>query len=206
MDSQGFVFLDVLSNFNRIKQLTQDLEMIRLVCLRSPVIEILTGGDGVERVRRQGDWQQWVMAHEDRDPSVRNDGPSHLHMPQTPFVLPYGDPKAMAMANVPKTAHPGAHFRPEPMTMGEGYHASIPTTETPTNTTPTETPLSATVPDFTPSMQTVSGMALNQSPGLGAQQFPNGSIDVHGGSKDMTSAQHSTVANGSVPGQSYTEK
>lgn len=201
MDTQGFVFLDVLANFNRIKQLTQDPEMIRFVCLRSQVIEILAGGDGLDRVRRQGDWQQWVMAYEDRDPTVRNDGPSHLHMPPTPYMVPYGDPKAMAMANAPKTAHPSSHYRPEPLAMGEAY-SSVSTTETPVSTTPTETPLSAAVPDFTPSMQSMSGMPLNQSPAFAGQEFANGSLDTHGPKEGHGPA----IVNGSAHGQMHTEK
>ena len=39
MDSQGFVFLTVLMNFNRIKLLTTDVELVRYVCRMSTEME-----------------------------------------------------------------------------------------------------------------------------------------------------------------------
>ncbi|KAL8937665.1 MAG: hypothetical protein Q9216_004317 [Gyalolechia sp. 2 TL-2023] len=83
MDSQGFVFLSVLAKFNRIRQLTQDLELIRYVCLQSPQIEYRTGSDGFDRLRKREGWQQWTLAMEARDPSAQHDGPSQTQ--QQPF-------------------------------------------------------------------------------------------------------------------------
>ena len=78
MDSQGFVFLSVLVNFNRIKQLTSDIDLIRYVCLNSRPIEFQTGMDGVDRLRPREGWQQWVLSMDERDPTARNEGPAHL--------------------------------------------------------------------------------------------------------------------------------
>ena len=88
MDSQGFVFLSVLAKFNRIRQLTQDLDLIRYVCLQSPHIEFRTASDGCDRLRKREGWQQWVLAVEERDPSAQNDGPGQVQQPliqQQPF-------------------------------------------------------------------------------------------------------------------------
>ena len=88
MDSQGFVFLSVLTKFRRIQQLTQDIELIRLVCMHSALIEICAAPDGYDRLRKREGWQQWVLAIDERDPSARNDGPSQLLQPrfqQTPI-------------------------------------------------------------------------------------------------------------------------
>ncbi|KAI4140301.1 MAG: hypothetical protein LQ341_003888 [Variospora aurantia] len=88
MDSQGFAFLSVIAKFNRIRQLTQDLELIRYVCLQSPQIEFRVGADGYDRLRKRDGWQQWVLAMEERDPSVQNDGSSPVaeaSFPQQPF-------------------------------------------------------------------------------------------------------------------------
>ncbi|KAL8961811.1 MAG: hypothetical protein Q9193_001688 [Seirophora villosa] len=83
MDSQGFAFLSVIAKFNRIRQLTQDLELIRYVCVHSPQIEFRVGADGYDRLRKRDGWQQWILAMDERDPSVQNDGPG-------PFVeAPY---------------------------------------------------------------------------------------------------------------------
>ncbi len=83
MDSQGFVFLSVLAKFNRIRQLTQDMELLRYVCVHSPQIEFRVGSDGYDRLRKREGWQQWVLAMEERDQSVQNDGPSQV---QEPFL------------------------------------------------------------------------------------------------------------------------
>jgi len=94
MDSKGFVFLSVLANFNRIRQLTQDMELVKLVCLNSVNIEIRIGEDGIDRLRKKEGWQQWVLSMEERDPSAQNEGSSNMHQPritQSPvFVMPYG--------------------------------------------------------------------------------------------------------------------
>ncbi len=84
MDSQGYVSLSVLANFNRIRQLTTDMEMIRYVCLNSPEIEFSTGPDG-DRLRTRKGWQQWILNMEERDASAQNEGPVHhpSHDPQT---------------------------------------------------------------------------------------------------------------------------
>lgn len=81
MDSQGFVFLSVLAKFNRIRQLTQDLELVRYVCLHSPQIEFRIGSDGYDRLRKREGWQQWILAMEERDPSAQNDGPGQVQEP-----------------------------------------------------------------------------------------------------------------------------
>ncbi|KAI4104406.1 MAG: hypothetical protein L6R37_003305 [Teloschistes peruensis] len=92
MDSQGFVFLSVLAKFNRIRQLTQDLELVRYVCLHSPQIEFRTGSDGCDRLRKREGWQQWILTLEERDPSVQNEGPSQMHQPDFPPQTLYGAP------------------------------------------------------------------------------------------------------------------
>lgn len=81
MDSQGFVFLSVLTKFNRIKQLTSDVDLIKYVCRNAPSIEICTGVDGVDRVRKKEGWQQWVLAVEEREETAKNDGPTQMQQP-----------------------------------------------------------------------------------------------------------------------------
>lgn len=84
MDSQGYVFLKVIADFNRIKQLTQDMELIKYVCYQSRTIEYRVGADGKDRLRRRDGWDQWVLAVLERDSSAQNDGPSELHYPPVP--------------------------------------------------------------------------------------------------------------------------
>ncbi|KAF2120660.1 hypothetical protein BDV96DRAFT_271884 [Lophiotrema nucula] len=84
MDSQGFVFLSVIAEFNRIKQLTTDLELIKAVCFQSPVIEFRVGADGKDRLRRHEGWEQWVLNLAERHQSAQNDGPNEVYLPAVP--------------------------------------------------------------------------------------------------------------------------
>ena len=89
MDSQGFVFLSVISDFNRIRQLTTDLEIIRSVCYQSQNIEYKIGADGRDRLRRRDGWETWILPLKDRDRSVQNDGPTELSHPPIPCSQGY---------------------------------------------------------------------------------------------------------------------
>lgn len=83
MDSQGFVFLSVIADFNRVKQLTTDIELLKYVCYNAPSIDFRVGVDGRERIRRREGWEQWVLSMSERDPSAQNDGSDF----QSPPVL-----------------------------------------------------------------------------------------------------------------------
>jgi la-related protein 1 len=129
MDSKGFVFLAFISDFNRVKQLTTDLELIKLVCFQSRDIEFRIGQDGKERLRRREGWEQWVLGVSERHPSAQNDGPEELHKP--PFPHPHGfdqsgAPRFPDMSAVSPTG-PGlvANEAPYPIDNGaNGDHSS----------------------------------------------------------------------------------
>ncbi|KAM3419042.1 hypothetical protein BST61_g4997 [Cercospora zeina] len=104
MDSQGFVFLDVISNFNRIKQLSADPNLLKAACLRSETIEIKTGDDGKDRLRRQDGWEQFVMTMDQREPAAQTDGPKTLSRPEPPvaaFPAPVDAYRSPASAGLP---------------------------------------------------------------------------------------------------------
>ncbi|KAL2353928.1 hypothetical protein BJ546DRAFT_1062018 [Cryomyces antarcticus] len=106
MDSQGFVFLSVIAEFRRIKQLTTDMELIKFVCLQSPDTEFRVGVDGRDRLRRKDGWEQWILAMPERDPSARNDGPSQVERPPMPHPRVF-DPQYVASQSASPT---GAAF------------------------------------------------------------------------------------------------
>lgn len=166
MDSQGFVFLSVLTNFNRIKQLTQEVELIRYVCLNSANIEFRQGADGVDRLRKREGWQQWILNLEDRDPSAQNDGPVQVtHLPRTPhsqmFEIPQSSDDRSGVS---------VQFSPSSLVMDESLYplangAPPPFAPTPVTTSANgivtegpfaQTPLSAAVPDFAPAAPPVN--------------------------------------------------
>jgi la-related protein 1 len=90
MDSQGFVFLDLIASFARIKHLTTDMELIKLVCYNSNEIDFRIGHDGKDRLRTRKGWEQWVLSMAERDPSAQNDGPEELHNPPVPHPNEFG--------------------------------------------------------------------------------------------------------------------
>lgn len=168
MDSQGFVLLSVLAGFNRIKMLTQEMELIRYVCINSQQIEFRQGRDGIDRIRKRDGWQQWVLS-KDRDPSAQNDG--SVQTPQQ-HVL---HSQSFDIAQPPdKHAEPNKQSSYSSHSVDEGVFrmsngASPPfvpissasanilnVTEGPL----TQTPLSAVVPDFAPSASQPTDLAL----------------------------------------------
>jgi la-related protein 1 len=120
MDSQGFVLLSFIANFNRVKQLTTDIELIKHVCHHSSNIEYKIGNDGQDRLRKATDWENWVLPLKSREEEAQNDGPTELHHPPVPH--PQGmefqymtRPPPMSPNGVPPSPGMmanGASFRP----------------------------------------------------------------------------------------------
>ena len=171
MDSQGFVFLTVLMNFNRIKLLTTDVELVRYVCRMSTEIEFQTGLDGIDRVRKAEGWQQWVLSIEDREPTARNEVPVPMQQVQLPPPMSW---EAYRASNGMSTLSPLATFPIVPNRMGiSTAQTTNGVTLISASTLPdgvandysnngliTQTPLSAAVPDFTPHLQLLSDNSL----------------------------------------------
>ncbi|GAB7361030.1 hypothetical protein MBLNU230_g1071t1 [Neophaeotheca triangularis] len=109
MDSQGFVLLEVIASFHRIKTMTTDANLIKAVCLQSPVVEIRVGDDGKERLRAREGWDKWILPVNLRMPGAQNDGPKELHIPQQPQPHYYGQPPAPM--GVPQSAYPNSDRR-----------------------------------------------------------------------------------------------
>ena len=178
MDSQGWVFLTVLVKFNRIKQLTSDVELIKYVCRNSEVIDFQTGLDGVDRVRKADGWQQWVLNVEEREDSVKNDVP--VQMQQSQFASPAGWDSYRGLGAVSATSprsssFTNAHSRGFPPAIQHTNGVSMPNQMAPMESMPngynghmtngqfTQTPLSAAVADFTPGLQALNHQSLVSS-------------------------------------------
>lgn len=114
MDSQGFVALSLLSNFARMKSLTTDLELIKFVCSNSPELELRTGADGKDRVRKREGWEQWVLPMGERDQAARNDGPSANEQPSTPSRQTYEQYGARMSTGQNEASYTGYHGMPVP--------------------------------------------------------------------------------------------
>lgn len=126
MDSQGFVVLNFIAGFKRIKTLTEDFELLRHVARQIGNVDYQVGEDGIDRLRPKERWEQWVFPMDQRDPSAQNEGPP--------------PPKK---ENIPAQNHVDG------VVNGVSHHHSL------TNGTAepriSKTPLSSTAPEFSPS-------------------------------------------------------
>ncbi|KAK4507491.1 hypothetical protein PRZ48_001226 [Zasmidium cellare] len=122
MDSQGFVLLDIIANFNRIKQLTQDKEILKAVCLRSDNIEIRVGDDGKERLRRHNQWEQFLLPMDQRDAGAQNEGPQNAKRPEHPQIHIWSPP--MSGRPPPYAPQPGQQRRS--YDSGYGMNGTVP--------------------------------------------------------------------------------
>ncbi|KAF2461102.1 hypothetical protein BDY21DRAFT_361097 [Lineolata rhizophorae] len=168
MDSQGFVFLSLVADFNRIKNLTVDLELIKYVCYNSRYIEYRIGLDGRDRIRKHEGWEQFVLPKQRRDPSVQNEGPSELQYPPTPhpqtFEVPYGMQHPMSPVGGPTSPT----SMPQEQYNSLNGMASVPTSVAPiVNDMP---PPSAHQVD---SKSTTGGPTATPFVPAAAHQFPN---------------------------------
>jgi la-related protein 1 len=142
MDSQGFVALEFIAGFKRMKQLSTDLELIKLVCQQSNVVQYRTGEDGKDRLRRREGWEQWVMKMSDRDPSAQNEGPKELRQPPVPQPTGFdqSSPLQWPMSAV-ETAGPHVSNGSFPVTNGHDHgngQENAPATDGMPNGTATE--------------------------------------------------------------------
>ncbi|GAA97488.1 uncharacterized protein L969DRAFT_42540 [Mixia osmundae IAM 14324] len=58
MNQEGWVDIALVASFNRVKQLTTDLDLIKDTMLLSPLLEV---DQERNRVRKLGDWHVWVL-------------------------------------------------------------------------------------------------------------------------------------------------
>lgn len=160
MDSQGFVHLHFVAAFKRIRELTQDMAMIRAVCESSTEIDFVVGEDDIERLRRRNGWQNFVLPVEDRDDFARNGGPSQLTFKNRP--LNYG-PQFNGAGPLPFGMLPQMGFSPQSNGQFHHFPEGTPTSAQPVNGMANghnghgSTLLSANVPDFSPSVSGASG-------------------------------------------------
>ncbi|KAF3173132.1 hypothetical protein TWF788_009202 [Orbilia oligospora] len=77
MDSQGWIFLDIIAGFRKVKEMTKDNKnIVREACIQSPDVEFRGyHPDGRERLRSARNPSEWTLKYEDRDESCRHEGP-----------------------------------------------------------------------------------------------------------------------------------
>ena len=115
MDSKGFILLNFIADFKRLKTMTTDLELIKFVCQQSSNIEHRLGPDGQDRLRVRVGWEKWTLPMAERDQSAQNDGPEVLHTPPAPQVQIYQPREQMRQASLPVSNTSGAPMSAPPV-------------------------------------------------------------------------------------------
>ncbi|KAI1339572.1 hypothetical protein F5Y15DRAFT_77489 [Xylariaceae sp. FL0016] len=163
LDSQGFVPLEVIASFNRMKQILSagNFDVLRMACEESSAIDFVIGDDGVERIRKSEAWQMWVFGNmEDRDPEARHNGPTNYHRCSRTAMHQYYNPMMMGGSygiETPVFSPTGvdphfAHYMNNSHMMPP-MHSPI-TNGINGQVRPADSQLSATVPEFSPSAPT----------------------------------------------------
>ncbi|OCH84757.1 hypothetical protein OBBRIDRAFT_839472 [Obba rivulosa] len=83
MDSRGWIPIALIASFNRVKQLTLDMQTVRDVLILSSLVEVR---DGWVRMRQ---WEQFVLPN--AAPSTVEGGESPQSVPHAPGAVPAGD-------------------------------------------------------------------------------------------------------------------
>lgn len=118
MDSQGFVPLQVLVQFNRLSAIAHDVHTLQLALLGSNELELLSSSERGPLVRARQDPTKWVYPLNERDEIARHPGPapSYFQMQQTIDrqmqeyqQYPYPQPYFVD----PQYGFPTAPFRPQ---------------------------------------------------------------------------------------------
>ncbi|KAI0804021.1 hypothetical protein GGR55DRAFT_682157 [Xylaria sp. FL0064] len=159
MDSQGFIPIAFIASFNRMRELAVDHNILRQACMDSPVLELVIGGDGVERVRSKEGWEKWVIPDKSlRDSSARHDGPSTWQPFNSGFQpsmmsphYPVDAPQVFSPTNEHGFAHypNGNYGMPLNLAAVNGVNG---------HARPQDSQLSAAVPEFSPSTSTFNGL------------------------------------------------
>ncbi|KAK3394562.1 hypothetical protein B0H63DRAFT_517679 [Podospora didyma] len=163
MDGQGFVALNIIAGFKRMRELAEKdnlsdpVDLLRLAASLSESLEFVTGDDGIERVRLRDKWAPFVLPIGERAEDARNGGPASWTPvarggPQVPTHYPvpgvhnsYVASPAMAYTGYPE----GQMYQPEFMT-GNQFGPSTNGAEMNGHHFAPETPLSAIVPEYSP--------------------------------------------------------
>ena len=118
MDSQGFVPLQVLVQFNRLAAIAHDVQTLQIALLGSTELEILSSSERGPLVRARQDPTKWVYPMNERDEIAKHPGPaaSYFQMQQTidrqmqeyqPY--PYSQPYFLD----PQYGFPSTPYRPQ---------------------------------------------------------------------------------------------
>lgn len=181
MDNEGYVSLSFIAKFNRVKTLTQDMNVLRDACMQSTELHLVAGTDDWY-IRKAVGWETWVLSEEERDPSALGTRSWHFDPRQ----------RAVTQGSVPgvplEMSGSAPSFSPDPRrnrslgTIAVAAPPFVPSGGTyPLSTGSVmnhATPLSADVPEFSPSLPSVNGLSdASSQRGFKFEEFPDSGVD-----------------------------
>ena len=111
MDDQGWISVQVILGFNRVRQILSSLPEPPLAVLRAALegSELVEFSPGGQEVRARGSWNQWVMPKEQRTPRTADGGAGGEVQPNGQRASPNGPgPSAKAGAGEEAATSPAA--------------------------------------------------------------------------------------------------
>jgi la-related protein 1 len=165
MDTQGFVPLTMIAQFKRLRDITDDLDILGNACEDSAKLEIVTVSNGTELVRPINDWRPFVLPMPDRKPLAQHDGPTELVFRSRLLMGNQWYPAAMGYPATPTGVVYGNgmadhQFRVEPVHRSSGGGVMNGMMNNVGAGHVPDTPLSAAVSEFSPSALTSSHSML----------------------------------------------
>lgn len=165
MDSQGFVPLETIADFSRVRGISQrNLNFVREACADSKEVEYVFG-DGEELLRRREGWEKYVLPEAKRREQARRPGPTSIQYrsrqsPQTPtgyhqqppLVYPYPamSPPAFG-APFPGDVYQGGYLN------APAYHQGANGSQVDEQSRGDNSQLNAAVPEFAPGTLSLNG-------------------------------------------------
>ncbi|ORY66477.1 uncharacterized protein BCR38DRAFT_484099 [Pseudomassariella vexata] len=203
MDSQGFVFIEVIAGFRRMQNMTTNIDVIRVACEDNPEVEIVIGADDNRtRLRRRHGWEAWVYPPGQRHESVNYDnGPSNcyyysrhaygLYQAATHGAYPLDSPPMFSPNGVDAQFAPYMNGATYVQAMGNGIngmngvHSQAPVGES---------QLSAEVPEFSPSGAMGASDLGSAAPGRDSAKVGQHTTGVNGEAAPLTNGTHEEIA------------
>ncbi|KUI53991.1 hypothetical protein VP1G_01367 [Cytospora mali] len=217
MDSQGFVPLEFIADFSRVRGISQrNLNLVREACVDSKEVEYVFG-DGEELLRRRDGWEKYVLPEAKRKEHARKPGPSNIQyrsrqslqnnypqQPHMPYPYPAMSPPAFGAA-FPGDMYQGYINAPT-------YHQGVDGSQVNGQSRTDNSQLNAAVPEFAPGTMTMNGFigSTTHAPGTWtdeALQAANVFTDedvaklqmVAQGQAEKAQKEAETLANGDAP-------
>ncbi|OLN92898.1 putative HTH La-type RNA-binding protein [Colletotrichum chlorophyti] len=195
MDSQGFVPLELVLGFSRVRA-AADPQTIRMICSDCTQLDFVVGDDNIERLRSRSHWQKFVYPIEDRLESAQNAGPQYFYPRSVHMLYPngmMGDYPVVSPTAYPTGTENG--YVPYPAEVSAGQPNGI----NGAGAGP-ETQLSAHVAEFQPgtsSEQAAEASAeahVNSETSLKPQPLVNGSVEASEQNAPLTNGNHTQPA------------